>query len=96
MERIRGLLSGSLSRAGIMRSVSASMIVEEVNRILPSYLPNNRKTDISAVSYKEGTIQMIAKNASARYSIKSQQKEILEELNKRFSGSKIKLISIKF
>ncbi len=81
---LRHLLSGSLSRAGIMRSVHASMIVEAANRALPAYLPATRAKDVEAASYKDGVLHLKAKTASARFYLKGQEAELLAKLQAQF------------
>lgn len=91
---IRNLLTGSLNRAGIMRSVNASMVVEAINRTLPKYLPSSRTKDVVAVAYKDGTIQLTAKTAAARFAMKGQETELLTDIQQQFPNTPMKRVSI--
>lgn len=92
---IRNLLTGSLSRAGIMRSVNASMIVEAANRALPTYLPSSRAKDVVAIAYKDGTLQLSAKTAAARFAMKGQETELLTNMQQQFPNFPMKRVLIK-
>jgi hypothetical protein len=95
LSSLRNLLSGSLTRAGIMRSVDASMVVEAANRALPAYLPSTRSKDIIAISYKDGVVHLAAKTAAARFSIKGQETELLTNLQQQFPTLPMNKVTIK-
>ena len=94
LSSLRHLLSGSLTRAGIMRSVDASMIVEAANRALRAYLPASRSKDVVAISYKDGTLQLMAKTAAARFAMKGQESDLLTKLQQQFPTHPMKRVLV--
>lgn len=91
---LRDLLSGSLKRAGVLRSVRASMVVEAANRMIPAYLPSFRSRDIQAVSFQKGTVRLRAINAPARHLMKRHEEDLLTKLRAEFPQAKIEHIQL--
>lgn len=92
---IRDILSGSkLNRPGIRRSITASMIVEAANRIIPGYLSGANIYDVVAISYKEGVLHIQAKNAAARYAFRPFQSSFLRKMDEEYPVAKIEKIKM--
>ncbi|MBI4438035.1 DUF721 domain-containing protein [Candidatus Uhrbacteria bacterium] len=91
---LRDLLSGSLKRAGVLRSVRASMIVEAANRMIPAYLPAFRSRDVQAVSFQNGTLRLLARNAPARHLMKNHEADLLTKLHVEFPTAPIERIQL--
>ena len=93
---LRDLLSGSLKRAGVLRSVRASMVVEAANRMIPAYLPSFRSKDVQAVSFQKGVLRLRAINAPARHLIKTHESDLLTKLREEFPPAKIERLQLIF
>ena|SRR3989338_6141170 len=93
LSSLRNLLSGSLNRAGIRKSVKAAMIVEAANRIIPGHLPGMQAYDVVAISYKDGILRLRVKNSAARYALRGIEPILLMKLQEEFPSSSIKQIS---
>ena len=91
---LRDLLSGSLKRAGVLRSVRASMVVEACNRMIPAYLPSFRSKDVKAVSFQKGIVRLRAINAPARHLMKRHEDDLLTKLRAEFPPAKIERIQL--
>ena len=89
---LRDLLSGSLKRAGVLRSVRASMVVEAANRMIPAYLPSFRARDVQAVSFGKGIVRLRAINAPARHLMERHKEDLLAKLRAEFPPAKIERI----
>ena len=95
MSSMRDLLSGStFQRPGVRRSISAAMIVEAANRIIPGYLTQTRNYDIVAISFKDGVIRLRAKSAAARHALRGVEQHILSKLQQDFPASSVKSITV--
>ncbi len=81
---LRDLLSGSANRAGIRTSVTAAMIVECANKMLPTYLAGDRVDDARAVSFKDGVLKIQVRSAAARFSLRSHEIDLVRKLNEEF------------
>ncbi|NQV89755.1 MAG: hypothetical protein HQ488_05505 [Parcubacteria group bacterium] len=91
---LRDLLSGSVGgRFGMLKSVNASMIVEAANKMLPTYLPGDRRNDATAVSFKNGILRIQLRSSAARYSFKGHEEDLLKKLGEEFPGSSITKVS---
>lgn len=90
---LRDLLSGSVGRAGIRKSVTASMIVEAANKMLPTYLPGDRREDAKAVSFRNGVLRVQLKTSAARFSFRGHEEKLLKKLSEEFPTANIKKIS---
>lgn len=91
---LRDLLSGSLKRAGVLRSVRASMVVEVANRMIPAYLPSFRSKDVQAVSFQKGILRLRAINAPARHLMKCHEEDLLVKLRAEFPQAKIERMQL--
>ncbi|MDG1950887.1 MAG: hypothetical protein P8J32_08810 [bacterium] len=81
LSSIRDLLSGSaFNKVGVKRSITASMIVECVNKNIKGYLPGNRAYDVVAISYNNGVIRMRVKSGAARHLAKGIEQELLAKV----------------
>ncbi len=76
----------------MLKSVNASMIVEAANKMLPTYLPGDRRDDAKAVSYRNGTLSIQLKTSAARFSFKGHEDDLLKKLNEEFPGTDVKKV----
>ena len=90
MSSMRDLLSGSaFGKPGIRRSISAAMIVESANRIIPGHLPAMKAFDVVAISFKNGILHLRVKSAAARHGVRGIEDELLKKLRQDFPGVQI-------
>lgn len=88
---MRDLLSGSaFNKVGVKRSITAAMIVENINKNLKGYLPGARAYDMVAISYKNGIVRMRLKNGAARQLAKRIEPELREKVQTSYPDAEIK------
>lgn len=92
---MRDLLSGSaFNRAGVRRSINASMIVEAANRVIPGYLPGMHAYEVVAISFKDGVLRVRVKRAAALHGLKSVEAQLLQKLRQDFPSSSVERIHV--
>jgi hypothetical protein len=94
LSSIRDLLSGSaFNRAGVQRSITASMVVEAANRIIPGYLTGMIVYEVVAISFKDGVLRLRAKSAAAGHGVRGIESFMLKRLQQDFPEVKINRIT---
>jgi hypothetical protein len=95
LSSLRDLLAGSaFNRPGVRRSITASMIVQAANRILPGYLSGMQAREVKAISFRGGILRVQTKNSAAKFGMKGIENSILIRLREDFPSQKIDRIQV--
>jgi predicted nucleic acid-binding Zn ribbon protein len=85
---LKNLISPSLKKAGIAKSVSDAMVCEEFNKIA-AHILGNEAEHCRAVYLKEGNLTVAVLSGSAANELKLYEHDILRALAERFGERKV-------
>lgn len=89
---LKDLLTDAVRRANIGRQVTAAQIVLVSNEYFDKNLFGRRRSDVRAVSFKNGAIMIGCLNSSASQYVSQLKNELLEHVQKQIPKSDIKRI----
>lgn len=95
MQSLKDLLPDALRRGRISREMVATKVVEIFNELLLEKLPSDRGHDLSAISYKDGMINVGCKNSAAAHWLIVRQAEFLSLLARLIPETRVEKIKTK-
>jgi hypothetical protein len=95
MQSLKDLLPDALRRGRISREISATRVVEVFNELLLEKLPSGHASDLLAISFKDGVLNVGCKNSPAAHWLFVRQADFLSILSRRLPEIRVEKIKTK-
>jgi hypothetical protein len=86
---LKDLLGDAVRRAQISREVTAAQIIEIATETVQKWLPEGRKTDAWAGSFRDGIVTVFCLNASAMQAVSLHAGDIADTIKRRLPTASI-------
>jgi hypothetical protein len=92
---ISRIIPKAIQKAGIDSQVSAARVVEEARKVILRLWGDERARFAEPASFREGTLNVAVRSASAAHTLRTMETRIVNEINRMLGQKKVKTIRMR-